>query len=235
MSSYYQNGNAPEDRDRKLSGLSKKTPGEQPDGGGTPDKAGKTGKAGKAGKMQARPTLSRGSRRTWLVILVDVLLLALIAGLVVGGIFGYRAVRDIYAPVWEVRDVVFGVKLENIPPEMLEYGSGGKYVIMNKPIWSSEATDADMLGSITDVHTVTVSTEDSYTVTLYLKVEAKAYYREGKGYRMGETMLLAGTTGTYRMEGLVAEGMIIFMHEADDPLAQTSWTDRFEQNGTSGK
>ena len=54
------------------------------------------------------------------------------------------------------------------------------------------------------------------TLTLYLTVEASAHYREGKGYRMGVTTLLAGMEGSFRAEGMVAEGTVISMHEKSD-------------------
>ena len=66
------------------------------------------------------------------------------------------------------------------------------------PIWSSDKTDADQLGIVTDAVLVTV--DGINTFALHLTVEAEAYYREGKGYRMGETMLLAGTEGFFRMD-----------------------------------
>ncbi len=219
MSSYYQNGNDSDDRDRKLSGFSKRVYAEQ------------TAESGRATRGHGRTVLNRQGNRLWVSLLVDLILLAVVAGLVVGCIFGYRALRELYAPSWETRNVVFCVKMDNIPPDMVKYDRGkGQYVIMDNPIWSSELTDADHLGTVADVRTVLVSTGDTNTVTLYLKVEAKAYYREGKGYRMGETMLLAGAEGTYRLEGLTAAGTIISMHEKDDdPTSQASWSDRFEQ------
>ena len=221
MSSYYQNGNDSGDRDRKLSGFSKRTSPEQ----------GRDG--GRKTKSRGHTALMRRNKRLWVSLLVDIILLVLVVGLIVGGIFGYRAVRELYAPVWEVRDVVFGVQMENIPPELVRLDSEGQYAIVDNPIWSSELTDADMLGTVKDLRTVLVTTEERNTVTLYLKVEASAYYREGKGYRMGETLLLAGSTGTYRLEGLAAEGTIIFMHEKSDKNAHTSWSDRFEQDDSS--
>jgi hypothetical protein len=124
--------------------------------------------------------------------------------------------------------------MENIPPEMVEYDAQkGKYYIVGGSIWSSDATDADLLGTVTDIRTALISTEtdgrEETVLTLYLQVHASAYYREGKGYRMGETMLLAGSSGTYRLEGLTAEGTIIFMHETNDKQAHTSWSDQFDQ------
>ena len=91
----------------------------------------------------------------------------------------------------------------------------GDLVIQGKSIWSSEQTDADMLGTVENVRMATVSTEGGDTMlTLYLDVRANAYYRKGEGYRMGETMLLAGSEGTYRLAGLAAEGTIISVREA---------------------
>ena len=223
MSSYYQNGNGSDDLDRKLSGFSKRVRAEQ------------TVEAGRTARGRGRTVLTRQGNRLWVSLLVDLILLAVVAGAVVGCIFGYRAVRELYAPTWETRDVVFSVKMDTIPPDMVKYDRDkGQYVIMDNPIWSSDRTDADCLGTVTDVRTVLVSTGETNTVTLYLKVEAKAYYREGKGYRMGETLLLAGAEGTYRLEGLTAAGTIISMHEKnDDPTSQASWSERFEQDGPS--
>lgn len=166
------------------------------------------------GKGNARkPDPVRGNRK-WVTLAVDLILLVVLIGLSVGGVFAYRAIRDLYAPVWETRDVVFCVKMEGIDPSMVKYGQDGRSTFTGNPIWSSDRTDADCLGTVTDVKTVLVSREDGYnTVTLYLTVEAKAHYREGKGYRMGATMLLAGDSGSYRVEGMTAEGVIISMHE----------------------
>ena len=221
MSSYYQNGGDAEDRDRKLSGLSKRAAAEP------------LAESGKGSRGHGRMTMSRRGGRWWVSLLVDLVLLAVVTGLVVGFIFAFRAVRELYAPTWEVRSVVFCVKMEGISPDMVKYDrEKGQYTIVSNPIWSSEFTDADHLGTVTDVRTVLVSTGEVNTVTLYLKVEADAYYREGKGYRMGETLILAGAEGTYRLEGLTAEGIIISMHEqSEDGAAQVSWTDRFEQGG----
>ncbi len=163
--------------------------------------------------MSRKPDPVRGKRR-WVALVVDLILLAVLIGLAVGGVFAYRAVRDLYAPAWETRDVVFCVKMEGIDPSMVKYGQDGRSTFTGNPIWSSDRTDADLLGTVTDVRTVLVSREDGYnTITMYLTVEAKAYYREGKGYRMGATMLLAGDGSDFRVEGMVAEGVIISMHE----------------------
>ena len=200
---YMQNGNGSESRDQKMSGLDKRNNGTQEE-------------KGRDGKRKSKAVLARRGKRLWVSLLVDFLLLALLGGLVAGGIFGYRALREMYAPEWEVREVVFRVKMENIPPEMVRYDQAqGQFSIVGKPIWSSEQTNADMLGTVEEIRTATSSLENGEPVlTMYLDVRANAYYRKGKGYRMGETMLLAGSAGTYRLEGLAAEGMIISVREA---------------------
>jgi hypothetical protein len=136
---------------------------------------------------------------------------------VAGGIFGYRALRDWYAPEWEIRDVVFCVEMQGINPDLVKYGPDGRPTMTGNGIWSSDRTDADLLGTVSSVRTVLVAEADgTNTLTVYLTVEASAYYREGHGYRMGETMLLAGTEGTFRIKGITAQGCIISMHEKQD-------------------
>ncbi len=156
-------------------------------------------------------------RRRVIAILVDILLLLLLAGLIAGGWFAYRAIREVYAPTWETREVVFCVEMTGIDPDMVKYGQDGRPTMVGKDIWSSDRTDADRLGTVTDVRTVLVAAADGRnTLTLYLTVHADAHYREGKGYRMGVTMLLAGTEGTYRVTGMSAPGTMISMHEVAD-------------------
>ena len=161
-------------------------------------------------------------RRRVIAILVDILLLLLLAGLIAGGWFAYRAIREVYAPTWETREVVFRVEMTGIDPDMVKYGQDGRPTMVGKDIWSSDRTDADRLGTVTDVRTVLITAPDGKnTLTLYLTVKAQAYYREGKGYRMGVTMLLAGSEGIFRVTGMSAPGTIISMHEVvdEEPLA----------------
>jgi hypothetical protein len=148
---------------------------------------------------------------------VDLILLAVIVLLIVGGVFAYREIRELYAPTWETREVVFRVEMTGIDPAMIKYGQDGRPTMVGHPLWSSDRTDADCLGTVTAVQTVLVSGEDgNNTLNLCLTVEASAHYREGKGYRMGATMLLAGTRGTFLTEGMLAEGTVISMHEKND-------------------
>ena len=175
--------------------------------------------SGKSRGEGKRFTGRKGPRRG-VTLLVDILLLLILAGLISGGVFAYRAIRELYAPTWETREVVFGVEMTGIDLDLVKYGQDGRPTITGHPLWSSDRDDADLLGTVTDVRTVLVSGEDGEnTLNLYLTVEATAYYREGKGYRMGATMLLAGMKGAFMAQGLVAEGMVISMHEKSDETA----------------
>lgn len=216
MASNHHNGNGT--GDRKLSGFSKRVRAEQAGDGSAADN-------GRAGKGSGKMMLGRRGNRWWTALLVDLILLVVLVGLVIGGVFGYRALRNLYAPAWETRDVVFCVEIRDISPDMVKYGQGGRPTMTNNPLWSSDQTDADQLGIVTDVRTVLVTVDGTNTLTLYLTVEAKAYYREGKGYRMGETMLLAGYEGLFRMESLTAQGTIISMHEKSDELTTEAATE----------
>ena len=196
--------------DKKLSGFSKPSrtaaTGEQAASEGRR----KTGVEGKIPRDQR-------NKRFWMALLVDLILLAVLFGAVAGCIFGYRALREWYAPEWETRDVIFRVEMTEIDPDLVKYGQDGRPTMVGNGIWSSDRTDAALLGTVTDVQTVLVVQEDgTNTLTLYLTVEATAYYREGKGYRMGETMLLAGAEGVFRVKGLTGEGRILSMHEMQD-------------------
>ena len=168
----------------------------------------------KSVKGENKRSKDRGGSRKWVTLAVDVILLVLLIGLVVGAVFAYRAVRELYAPTWETREVVFEVEMTGIDLDMVKYGQDGRPTITGHPLWSSDRTDADFLGTVTDVRAVLVSGEEGEnTLNLYLTVEATAYYREGKGYRMGTTMLLAGMKGDFMAQGLVTEGTVISMHE----------------------
>ena len=192
---------------------------------------GKKGRKGKKGKV-GRKAMGRERSRIWVTLLVDITLLLVIAGLVVGGVYAYRAVREMYAPVWETRQVVFAVEMKGVDPDMVKYDQNGRPVIVNRPLWSSDQTDADVLGTVTDVQTLLVPGENGEnTLTLRLTVEANAHYREGKGYRMGSTMLLAGMKGTFMTYGLVAEGTVISMHEKQDKTAAQGKTTSSRADG----
>lgn len=189
-------------------------------------------------KGGGKGTKKRRGSRQWVAVLVDLLLLLALAGLVTGAVFGFRAVRELYAPTWETRTVVYTVEIQGIDPGAVKYNSDGRYIYIDNPMWSSVYTDADCLGTVTDVKGTRVTAEDgSSTLTLILTVEADAAYREGKGYRMGETMLLAGMTGEFRMEGMAATGTVISMQEKSILLqeAQTTGPDVLPEEAPDGE
>ena len=187
-------------------------------------------KAGKSG----RRAMGRGGSRGWVTLLVDITLLLVLVGLVVGGVFAYRAIRELYAPTWETREVVFEVEMTGIDLDMVKYGQDGRPTMTGHPLWSSDRSDADQLGIVTDVRTVLVSGEEGEnSLNLYLTVKATAYYREGKGYRMGVTMLLAGMERTFMTQGLVAEGTVISMHEISDETDGEAGTVFADPDGAS--
>lgn len=218
--------------DRKTSGL--------PENIRAPMTAGATpsAEAPKGGRSEGKTVAGRRGNRLWVSILVDVILLLLLAGLITGAVFGFRALREIYAPTWETRTVVYTVELQGIDPGDVKYNSDGRFIYIDSPLWSSVYTDADCLGTVTDVKGTRVTAEDgSSTLTLILTVEADAAYREGKGYRMGETMLLAGMTGEFRMEGMAATGTVISMQEKSILLqeAQTTGPDVLPEEAPDGE
>jgi hypothetical protein len=182
-------------------------------GGSAPAETPKNAKGG--GKVASG---RRGSRR-WAAVLVDVILLLVLAGLITGAWFGFTVLRELYAPTWETRTVVYTVELQGVSPGDVQYSSDGRFVYIGAPVWSSVHTDADFLGTVTDVTSTRVTDEaGASTLTLVMTVEADAFYREGKGYRMGETMLLAGLTGEFRFKGMTAQGTVISLKEKQEPV-----------------
>ncbi len=150
-------------------------------------------------------------------VILDIVLLVVLIGVIVGGYFGYHALRQLYAPVWDIRDIVFCVEMENIALDMVKYNDDGKLTLHKQKLWSSDRTDADYLGDVEEVSTVLITHADgTQTLTLYLTVKAKADYLEGYGYRMGATMLLAGTESVFRLRDLSAEATIISLREVND-------------------
>ena len=71
-----------------------------------------------------------------------------------------------------------------------------------------------MLGQISQLDSVPYTNEDGEGVlALYLTVTAEAKYREGQGYYVGSTRLLAGENGVFRTEGLITEGAIVSLQD----------------------
>ena len=170
-----------------------------------------TGKQGRDKREKLLPGKRRFSLRG---LLVDLLLLLILCGLGVGAWFGYRAVKDIYAPEWETRQISFVVEISDLG---LEETNELQNTLPGKSIWYSSATDGDLLGKISQLNTeLHTNEEGESTLALYLTVTAEAQYREGLGYYVGSTRLLAGEKGVFRTEGVAAEGWIVSLQDVTE-------------------
>ncbi|MBQ9780446.1 MAG: hypothetical protein IJW00_11135 [Clostridia bacterium] len=172
-----------------------------------------SGKAGKRGKKEkSKDRIFKGNRRTGIRgVVVDLVILLLLAGVGVGLWFGYTAVKDLYAPVWQSRNVEFCVEIKNI-----DYDRADQLLpaLSGHDLWSSADVSGDRLGIVTDVRAVPVITEDGReTMTLYLTVRTEARYRKGEGYYADSTRLLAGESSIFRAEGLIAEGTVVSLKD----------------------
>jgi len=217
MASSYQN---PNDRDAKASVLTDRA---------AANRAVRDSRENAEGGVRPENERAGGNRRSGrraLPIVVDALIVLVLIGIGVGAWFGYTAIKEAYAPTWEERPITYYVEMEGIDPGIVKYGQDGRPTFVHNSIWNSGSDAADLLGTVTDVQTVLVAREDGQnSLTLYLTVEANALYREGKGYRLGQTRILAGLKSEYRLAGLTAEGWIISL---DDPLAEETAEDTAE-------
>lgn len=177
-----------------------------------------TGAAVKKGKDRPKDrTLKRRESFSLRGLAVDLILLLVLVGLCAGGVFGYRAVKELYAPTWETRTVEFCVEIKNI-----DYDRADQLLpaLSDRGLWYSADVDGDLLGTVHDVRIVSSVTEDGREVmTLYLAVKTQADYRKGEGYYVGSTRLLAGETGVFRAEGLIAEGKVVSLKDVTEVAA----------------
>ena len=173
---------------------------------------------------QGERTLSGKQRTWWKGILMDVIILLVLVGLGTGIFFAYQAIRDIYAPVWDERDIEFVVKIANI-----DYERADEILptLADHDLWHTDAADGQRLGTVTDVIMEAFNTgEGKATMTLYLTVSTTAQYHKADGYFVGDIRLLAGETVVYRANGLVSEGMIISITDStQDAETQTQGGD----------
>jgi hypothetical protein len=170
------------------------------------------------------PKQKSGRPNAWLG---DVIILLIIAALGVSMWFGYRYLKQKYAPLWERRTVTYCILVEGLDPALIPYGSDGQMALCGQAVYASDREDADNLGTVVSAETVLVTREgQGDSVDLYLYVEAETQYQAGDGYWAGDTRLLAGSQSTYRFFGLIAQGQIIFLEEkpvetASDTSADT--------------
>lgn len=171
--------------------------------------------AGKSRKKRAysmKDSLKKPSGAT-LSVVADILLLAVIVGIVVGAWFGVRALKKAFTPNEQACSISYCVALYDLTPESFLYTEDGSYAIVTNPIWFSDRGDGDEIGKVTSLDFVLNMNEDyDDTVTAYVTVEADAVYREDTGYFVGNTRIVSGLEGGFRMNGLFANGKVVSMN-----------------------
>lgn len=176
------------------------------------------GGGGKRGKDKNKDrTVKRARGMSVRGLVVDVILLLVIVGVGVGAWFGYHAVKDMYAPDWQIRQVEFCVEIRNV-----DYDRADQLLpsLSDHDLWYSSDVSGDRLGTVTDVRAVPTVTDDGReTMTLYLTVTTQAQYRKGEGYYVGSTRILAGESGMFRAEGLSAEGLVVSVQDTTEVKA----------------
>lgn len=168
----------------------------------------------------AAPGSSSGRRGG--AIWADIVLLVVLIAVVIGGVLGYRAVKNAYAPAWEERKVVFVVEFACIDAEIIP-----DFWHADAPLYTSDKADALPIGylmSSPDVIPLPTDPEESdgrICKTVRLTLHSTVSYREGQGYYCGETPILAGLSGELRIDGISGTGMITAVYEADEYAALT--------------
>ncbi len=208
-------------RDAKASSLTDAT---------APNAALNSGEGGTASSGAALRDRTRSAGRRGNALWVDILLLVLVIGILIGGWFGYRALRDDYAPDWEERDILILVEITGADTAVFpapEYLKGTS-------VYVSDRIGAPAIGivesaTLSEVQPVTdaTSTSSATIPVLTLHITTTARYREGQGYVAGDTPVLAGMSMTFRTGGstpvdgtltaAAAEGTIIAIYETAEP------------------
>ncbi len=172
------------------------------------------GADGQGGKDTLQGQASRKNRRGGAFV-VDMVLIVLIVGVIVGGIFGYRALKQAYSVEWEEGITVhLVVELANVDPTI----DLSKEDDMS--VYFSSHVDADKIGVVTEVldsGLMPSSTKDAASGNKYYRVavEATARYRAGEGYYVGSESLLAGRGGHFRIGSYEMEGTLLLVTEQE--------------------
>ena len=168
--------------------------------------------------------LSGKGKAVWKGVLVDLIVVILLAGLGVGIFYGYQALKELYAPVWEARRVDIVVEIRNV-----DYASSDELisVIEGHPLYYGDKADSVNLGTVTNVRwedqpiidsgkdNSNPTMENKDMVILYLTVSVNTQYHNKDGYYIGDVRLLAGESAVFRANGMVSEGMIIAMNDVE--------------------
>lgn len=177
------------------------------------------GESPSAGKKTARGEMTAERRPGyWRTVVADLVLLLLLAALCVGVIFGYRALKDIYDPEGEPCRMEFLIRVTDVDEQTVNtflYDEDGNNLFENSEIYHTDRVDGDCLGIVKDVKVEPGSDPDKATFTLYLTVTSDAEYREGEGYFVEDTQLLAGVTDQYRVHGMSFEGLVTSLHPSE--------------------
>lgn len=159
------------------------------------------------GDDAAAGSSGRRGRAIW----VDIVLLVVLLAVIVGGALGYRAVKNVYAPAWSERNIVFVVEIPHVDPTIVP-----NYWHAEAPMYVSDKIDAAPIGYLMYSPYILTDVENSGYVTVRLIMHVEARYRKGKGYYCGETPILAGLSADFRVDGISGNGMITAVYEADE-------------------
>ncbi len=197
------------DRDIKASALNAK-------------KVSDTAESGKRGRNRAfggeESVVGSSSGRRKSTIWVDIVLFVVLVGVIVGGVIGYRAVKNAYAPEWDEREIVFVVEMSSVDAEIVP-----SYWHADAPMYVSTDADAEPIGYLMkgpDIFPSTGASDDGRTYkTVRLTLRGTAAYREGQGYYCGNTPILAGLSGNVRVDGISGTGLVVAVYEVDEYAA----------------
>ncbi len=149
-------------------------------------------------------------------LVADLVLLVLLVAIGIGAIFGYRALKAIYDPEWETRQVEFSVKIVNVDEKTVNtfiYDEDGNNLFENSELYHTDRVDGNCLGIVKEVKVEPGATTDTFILDITVVTEAS--YRTGEGYYVHDTQLLAGTVDQYRVHGMTFEGIVTAMHEME--------------------
>ncbi len=170
------------------------------------------------GRPSGSGDVSTGTHRRRVgVIVVDMLLVVLFCGAIVGGFFGYRAFRNAYAPKEEMRETVLLVELSCLDVEAVP-----DYWNADAPMYVSDEVGAEPIAYLSDVPYIKTLPPDPehpdapLQKTVHLLLHTTAEYREGEGYFVGDTALYAGMVYDVRVDGVSTSAMILSVMPAEE-------------------
>ena len=159
-------------------------------------------------------------------VVVDILLILLVAAVVVGGYFTYRAIKKAYQPTYETRKIEMEIALVDVDRTLAEELRIG---MQGDDIWYTDRTDGVCLGRIDEVRVAESASSLNNSngispdkVDIYLLVRADAQLRTGKGYYVSDVRILAGESSVFRVKGLVSEGYFVSVVDTTKEISDAS-------------